>query len=139
MLSHLVSRHRSHRLLLPALPALDLYLLSLLVGGALPRYLFPVCRLRLIPRRLTEKAYHPNCLPKIGPQAHPIKQANQGIKRTLDPAGVLECNHATVRIEEVILVPSLLFMLAPILLALYHCRHPVSHHQIHHHNKYGGV
>ena len=82
MLSHLVSCHRSLCHLLPALPALDPYLLSLPLGGPLPRYPSLVCRLQLIPRRLKGAADHTNCITNISPQAHPIKKADQAIKCT---------------------------------------------------------
>ena len=87
MLSHHVSRHLSYFHILPALPALDPYLLAIPVGGVLPRYPSPVCPLQLIPRRLARAADHANYLPSIFLQAHPIKQVDQGIKCTLDPAG----------------------------------------------------
>ena len=88
MLSHCVSPHRSCRHILLALPALEPSILLLPVGEALPRYLSPVCRLQLIPCRLAGAEYHANCLPGVFLQAHAIKQADQGIKCTLEPAGV---------------------------------------------------
>ena len=41
------------------------------------------------PCRLEWAAYHADCLPGIIPQAHPIGQANQGNKFTLDPYNTL--------------------------------------------------
>ena len=119
MLSHLVTHHISRRHLLPALPVLYPSILSVLVGGALPRYPYPVRRLRLIPRRLSGAADHSDCIPDISPQAHPIKQADQVFKCTLDPEGVQRCNHDIFCIEDGSLVPTLLSTLSPLLRALY--------------------
>ena len=138
MMSHLVPLHRSCHHILPALPVLYLPLLLLQVGGYLPRYPSLVCCLRLIPRRTSGAEDHADCLPEISPQAHPIKQADQVIKCTLEPSGVRQCNHAISHVEEGSLVPTLLSMIAPILRALYHHRHRVYHHCIHHHIKYVG-
>ena len=138
MLSHLVTRHRSHRHLFHTLPALDPSILLLPVGGSLPCYFSPVRHLRLIPCRVTGAADHSDCLPKIILQAHPIKQDDQGVKFTLDTAGVQQGNHTIFRIEEGSLMPTLLFTLAPLLCDIYHHHHPVYHHRIHHHIKYGG-
>ena len=138
MLSHLVTRHRYCRHILPALLALDPSLLLLLVGGALPHYPSPVYQVRLIPRRLAGSEDYVDCLLGIILQERPIKQANQGIKCTLEPAGVRRCNHAIVHVEEGSLVPTLLSTLSPILRALYHHRHTVYQHRIHQKIKYGG-
>ena len=86
MLCHPVPRQRSRRYLLPALPALDPSLLSLPEGGSISRHPSPVCRLLLVPCHLAWVADHSDCLPGISPQSHPIEQANQGTKCTLDPA-----------------------------------------------------
>ena len=104
MLCHPVFWQRSSRNLPPALPALDLSFLSLSVGGTLSRHLSHVCRLQLGPHRLAWFSYHADCLPDISPQAHPIKQANQGNKYTLEPSWVRRCNHSIFRIEEGILM-----------------------------------
>ena len=138
MMSNCVSYHISLRHLLPALPVLDPSLLSLPIGGDLPCYPSLVCHLQLIPRRLTGAADHVNCIPDVCTQAQPINQADQGIKCTLDPAGVRQCNHAIVRIEEGSLVPSLLSTITPLLLSLYHNHQPALYHLIHHHIEYGG-
>ena len=138
MLSHHMTRHRSLRHLLPTLPALNLSLLALPVGGALPRYSSPLHRPRLIPRRLAGAADHANCLPENGPHANCIKQANQGVKCALEPAKVWQGNHSIVSVEEGSLVPTLLSTLAPLLCACYHHRPPVLHHCAHHHIKYSG-
>ena len=63
---------------------------------------------RLIPRRLAGASDHANYLPEIGPQAHPIKQANQGVECTMEPAGVRRGNNEIVCIEEGSLMPNLL-------------------------------
>ena len=103
----------------------------------LPDY-SPICRLQLIPHCLVGETDHTKFLPDFFPQAQPIKQADQGIKCTLEPVGVQQCNHAIISVEEGSLVPNLLPTLALILRSLYHHRHPVSHHRIHHHIKSGG-
>ena len=113
-------------------------LLSLPIGGALPRDPYLVRRLRLIPCRLAGVADHDNCIPDISMQANPIKQADHGVECTLEPAGVRRGNHAIVGVEEGSLVPTLLSTLAPLLRARYHYRHPVAHHHIHNYIKYGG-
>ena len=82
-LSHHVSRHISRQHLLPKIHALEPSLLSLLVGGALPHYPSPVYRFQLIPCGLAGAADNANFIPEVFPQAHPIKQADQGIKFTL--------------------------------------------------------
>ena len=135
ILIHRVSRHRSCRHLLPALPSLAPSLLLLLICGALPSYLSPVFRLQLILRRLKGEADHADCLTNVCPQAHSIKQSDQAIKYTLNPTGVQQCNHAIVCVEEGILVPTLLSTLASLLSSLYHHRHPLLHHCIHYHIK----
>ena len=56
----------------------------------------------------------------------------------LDPSRFRRCNHAIVRVEEVILMPILLSTLTPLFCALHHNRHPVMHHRIHHHIENGG-
>ena len=78
ILSNQVNRQRSRQHLLSALPAVNLYLLALPVGGALPRDTSHVRHLRLIPRRLEGASDHADCLTEIGAQAHPIKQAEIG-------------------------------------------------------------
>ena len=79
----LYSRH-----LVPALSALHLSLLSILVGGSLSRHTSPVHHLRLGPLRRAWSADHADCIPKIIPQDHPTEQADQGTKCTLDPLWV---------------------------------------------------
>ena len=88
MLSHRVSSHRYRRYFFTALPSLEPSLLSLPVGGVLPHYPSLVCRLRLIPRRLAGASDRDGCLPDVFQQAHSTKQADQGIKCTLETAGV---------------------------------------------------
>ena len=78
MLCHLVTRQRSHRHILSVLYALDPSLMLLAVGGSLPCYLLPVRRLRLGLRRMAWATDHSECLPNISPQAHLIKQSDQG-------------------------------------------------------------
>ena len=53
--------------------------------------------LRLGPRLLAWVADHDNYPPNICPQAHPIEQAYQGNKFTLEPSWVQQCNHAIIR------------------------------------------
>ena len=60
---------------------------SLPVSWAFTRDPPLVRRLRLIPCRLAGASDHAECLPDISPQAHPIKQADQGVECTLEPAG----------------------------------------------------
>ena len=78
-------------------------------------------------------AEHADCLLDIGPQAHPAKQANQGVENTLAPAGVRLGNHAIARVEEGSLMHTLLSTLAPLIHARNPCCHQAAHHQIHHH------
>ena len=87
MLSHPVSLHIPRRHVLLVLPALDLSLLLLPLGGSLPPYPYPVRRLRLIPCRLAGEEDHADFLTDIISQAQPIKQADQSIKFILDPEG----------------------------------------------------
>ena len=93
MLRHQMASQGSCRHLIPALPAGNPSLLALPVFGALPCDTPPVRRLRLIPRRLSGVVDHDNCLADIGPQAHSIKEADQGVECTLEPAGVGRGNH----------------------------------------------
>ena len=88
MLSHNVNRHRSRHYLLPTLLAVKPSLLALPVGVYLPCDPSPVGHLRLIPHRLEGAADYTDCLTEICPQPHPIKQAKQGVERTLDPEGL---------------------------------------------------
>ena len=113
MLIHQVTRQRYHWHLLSSLFAVNSSLLALPVGGVLPRDPSPVRRLRLIPPCLAGAADHADFFPKIGPQAHPIKQANQGVKSTLESVGVRQGNHDIIRVEEGSLMPTLLSTLAP--------------------------
>ena len=103
-------------------------LLALPVGGAFPCDPSPVRHLQLIPHRLVGAADHADCLPDISPQANPIKQADQGVECNLEPSGVRQGNHVIVRVEEDILMPTLLSTLTPILRIRYHHRHLVAHH-----------
>ena len=86
MVCHHVPCHRSSRHLLPTLPVLHPLLLPLPEGGSLSRHPSPVHRLRMGPCRLAWAAEHADCLPDISLQAHPIKQAAQGTKCSLDPS-----------------------------------------------------
>ena len=54
---------------------------------------------RVGPRRLAWVADHADCLPDISLQAHPIEQADQVTKCTLEPSWVRRCNHDIVCIE----------------------------------------
>ena len=99
MMYHPVPFQRARHHLLPAIPALDPSLLSLPVGRSLSRHPLPVRRLRLGPCRLAWAADHAECLTEIGQQFHPIEQADQGTKCTLDQLRVRRCNHATVRVQ----------------------------------------
>ena len=128
-----VPRHQQNRHLLPALLTLPPYLLPLPVGRDLFHHPSPVRHLLLVPVHLEWAAYHANYLPYIGPQSHPIKQSYQGAKCALEPSRVRRCNHTIVRVEEVILIPTLFSTLALLFCALFHHRHPVTHHCIHHH------
>ena len=83
-----MTRQVSRRHIIPAISTGNSSLLAIPVCGALPHVPPPVRRLRLIPRRLADTADHAGCLPNIGLQAHPIKQADQGVECTLDTAGV---------------------------------------------------
>ena len=83
MLSHHVTCHISHCHLLLALPAVKPSLQALPLGRSLPHNPSTIRRLRLIPRRLAGSEYHADCLPDVGPQVHPIKQAIQGAFNTL--------------------------------------------------------
>ena len=76
--------HKSIQHLLPVLPALHPSLLTLPVGRSLSHHPSPVRRLWLVTYRLAWAADHADCLPDISPQAHPIGQADQGTKCTLD-------------------------------------------------------
>ena len=131
MLRPHVPRHRPKRHLFPALLTLHLSLLPLPVGRELSHNTSPVRHLRLGPRRLVWVADHDDYLTDIDPQAHPIEQADQGAKCTLELSQVQRCNHAIVRVEEGI--STLLSTLAPLFYTLHHHRHSVMHHQIHHH------
>ena len=128
-----VLHHKTNRHLLLTLLKLHPSLLPLPVGGDLPRHPCPVHHLQLSHRCLTWAADHANCLPDIYLQAYPIKQADQGSKCALDPSWVLRCNHVIVRIEEGIIMATLLSTLALIFCAFHHHRHPVTNHFIHHH------
>ena len=59
-------------------------LLPLPIGGSLSCHPFPVRCLEMGPRLLAWVVDHDKCLPDISPQAHPIKQADQGTKCTLE-------------------------------------------------------
>ena len=78
IMCHPVPRQWFRCHLLHALPALHPYLLTLQVGGPLSRHPSSVRRLWLGPRRLAWSADHADCLLDISPQAHPIKQTDQG-------------------------------------------------------------
>ena len=86
MLCHHVPCHQSSRHILPTLPALHPLLLPLPEGGPLSHHPSHVHRLRMSPCRLAWAADHADCLPHISLQAHPIEQAAQGTKCTLDPS-----------------------------------------------------
>ena len=136
---HPVPRQRSHHHHLPTLTALYPSLQSLPVGGSLSLHTSPVHRLRLVPRRLAWASDYADCIPGISLQAHPIQQAEQGTKCTLDPSWVQRCNHAIVRVEEVVMMPTLLSTLSLLLCVLYHHRQSVYNHCIHHQIENGGV
>ena len=78
MLRPHVPHHQPKRHLLPTLLILHPSLLSLPVGRAFSRHPSPVCHLRLGTLRPAWTEEHANCLPDIGPQAHPIEQTYQG-------------------------------------------------------------
>ena len=99
MLSHQVTCQGYRLRHLLVLPAGNQSLQSLHLCGALPHDPPPVRPLRLIPRRLAGAVDHADCLPNISLQAHPIKQANQGVECTLDPVGVRQGNLSILRIE----------------------------------------
>ena len=138
MLCPHMSYHQHNRHLLPTLLTLDPPLLPLPVGGSLSRHLSPARHLQMSAHRLSWEADHAKCLPRIGPQAYPIKQAEQGAKCALEPSWVQQCDNAIIRVEEGILMPTLLSTLAPLFCSLHHHRHPVPHHHIHPHIETGG-
>ena len=77
-------------------------------------------------RRLSWEADHANGIPGIGPQAYPVKQADQGDKTPLDPSRLRRCNYAIFRIEEGIMMLTLMSELAPLFRSLHHHIHPVT-------------
>ena len=128
---------RSSRHLLPILPALYPSLLPLPVRGYLSRHPLPVRRLQLGSLRLAWASDHADCLPNISMYAHPIEQGGKGTKLTLETSWVRRCNHAIVRVEGFILMPTLMSTLAPLFRSLHHHIQPVLHHRIHNHIECG--
>ena len=83
-----MTHHRSYSHLLYGLPTVNPTLLALPVVGFLPPLSVSRTPLPTDYLRLEGAAYHADYLPNIGPQAHIIKQADQGVKCTPEPAGV---------------------------------------------------
>ena len=92
MLCRHVPCYQSSRYLLPALPALHPYLMSLPLVRSLSCHPLPVRSLQLDPCLLSWAAYHADCLPYIITQTHPIKHDNHGNKYNLEPSWVQQCN-----------------------------------------------
>ena len=80
--------HQSISHILPTISLLHPSLLLIPVGMSLSHNTSTVCRLRLGPRHLAWASYHADCIPDISLQDHPIEQADQGTKFTLEPSWV---------------------------------------------------
>ena len=76
--------------------------------------------------------------PTLVCKTHLVKQADQGVESTMDPAGFRRGKHAIVCIEKGILMPPLLSTIAPLLRVCNDSHHPVAHHCIQQHIKCGG-
>ena len=74
MLCMYVSRQRPESHLLPALHALNLTPLSVLLWRPCSHNPSHICRIRLRPRHLAQVADHSYCLPDVSLQAHPVKK-----------------------------------------------------------------
>ena len=102
-------------------------------------HLSPIIHPRLRPCRLSRVADHADCLPGMSLQDHIVKQADQGAKISLESLRISRCNNDIVRTEMGILMPTLLYTLAPLFCTLHHQVHPVKHYRIHHHVENDGV
>ena len=80
-----MNQQGADRQLLSALLALYPIPLPLYVRFPFPRNTPPVRRLSDVYRHLAGVEHHAYCLPDIFLQAHPVKQAYQGVKCALKP------------------------------------------------------
>ena len=94
--------------------------------------------IRMCSRRLARAEDHSGCLFDVGLQAHSFEQPYQGAEISLEPSWVWWLDHASIHVEEVILVPDLFSTPAPLFCALCHHWDPVMYHRIHHHVEDGG-
>ena len=102
-----VTRHKPNHHILLTLLALDPPSLPILLQNDLSHKPSTVCHLRLSSPRMERTAEHTDFHPDISLQSHPVEQANQDAKISLDPSRVRRYNHAIVLVEEGILMTTL--------------------------------